>query len=543
MIACCLCLGLAARGQAQTEAEQLKSALAQDPALSTSGFEQLGDRRPSLADRDLCLAVIYHATGIEPLWVSASGPGARAAIILGFLENSDREGLAPQEYGIDQITGLWHATTPASLARLDTLLTYNLVKYIYDMNYGRIPPSTAALADVTSDTARTFDIVAAVKAARAAPDLQQYLTALAPAHHFYQDLKAALKVYTAIARSGGWGQIPAGKTLNPEEHDDRLPAIRERLIAPGIASVPRLTTDVYGPALVNAVKRFQQLFGITPDGVIGPQTLAAMNIPASILVKKIVINMARWRRQAHILGDKFVMINIADFTLTAYKGNDMVLSLPVVIGKLHHQTPVFSSSITYVQFNPYWIIPPSIAENEELLHLRKNRRYLVEKHIRLYSGRGTDAVELDSTKINWHEMSPQEMRSFRLRQDPGAWNALGRIKFAFPNPYGVYVHDTPEKDLFSRNTRDSSHGCIRLSNPLALADFVLEDQGKGWTPDKIESAFYADRRTTVWLNSPLPIHITYQTTWVDKDGAIHFNRDIYARDETLYKALIQNDSQ
>jgi L,D-transpeptidase YcbB len=322
---------------------------------------------------------------------------------------------------------------------------------------------------------------------------------------------------------------------------DRLKLIYKRMIAPGIPPISSPESKIYDEPLQKTVSRFQQLSGLTADGVIGPQTLAAMNVPASRLVEQIIVNMARWRWQSHFLGKKYVLINIAGYNLTAFKDDEMVLNFPVIIGQFQHQTPVFSDSIKYIEFNPYWNITPSIAKNEELPNLKKNPRYLTDRHVRLFSSWDADATELDSTTVNWRQVSPSRMAGYKLRQDPGPWNALGRIKFVFPNKYAVYMHDTPAHDLFSRTKRDFSHGCIRLSNPLALAMFALEDQDKGWTREKIESIFDSGKRMTIHLNRPLPIHITYQTTWVDKDGHIHFNRDIYSRDEKLFKALLNGE--
>ncbi len=533
---CVFCLTSITESLALTARERLKVALVEDLILSTANLVAHNGLRPLLSDRDSCLAAIYGTTGSTPLWVSETGPGPRAAIILDFLNKADEEGLDPLEYRLPQITSIWTARSPASLARLDTLLTYDLVKYIHDISYGQIEPSSSDSPSFADGGDTAFDVVAAADAALAAPDLKTYLASLAPSHQYYTGLKSALKTYRAIARAGGWKQIPPGATLHPGDKDSRLQYVYKRLIAPGIPAIPPPENMIYGPALRKAVLRFQRLFGLTPDGIIGAQTLAMMNIPASRLVEQIIANMTRWRWQAHVLGNKYVMINIADYNLTAFKDNVMVLNFPVIIGQLQHQTPVFSDSIKYIEFNPYWTITPSIAKNEELPNLRKNPRYLVDRHVRLFSGWQEGAMELDSTRMDWHRISRSQMASFRLRQDPGPWNALGRIKFGFPNKYSVYMHDTPTKDLFSRNKRDFSHGCIRLSNPLALALFALEDQGAGWTREKIESHFYSDRRMTVRLRFPLPIHITYQTTWVDKDGLIHFNRDIYARDEKLFKA-------
>ena len=538
-----LCSSFITDCQALTTREALIAALAEDLKLSTVNLETLAEQQLSLNNRDLCLAVIYQKTGSVPLWVSETGPESRATIILDFLKRSEEEGLNPQKHNISEIADLWTTTTPAALARLDTLLTYNLVKYIHDISYGQIQP-LAADKTVFADVGETgFDVVAAVKHALDAPDLAAYLVSLAPAHKHYQGLKQALKVYRSIAASGGWKQIPLSSTLRPGETNDHLQLIYKRMLAPGIPPPPPPENKVYGPALQKAVARFQQLNDMEADGVIGPQTLAAMNLPASRLVEQIIVNMARWRWQSHFLGKKYVLINIASYNLTAFKDDEMVLNFPVIIGQLQHQTPVFSDSIKYIEMNPYWNITPSIAKNEELPNLRKNPRYLTDRHVRLFSSWGGDATELDSTSLDWQQISPSRMAGFRLRQDPGPWNALGRIKFVFPNKYSIYMHDTPSRNLFSRTKRSFSHGCIRLSNPTALALFALEDQGKEWTSEQLQSVFVSGKRMVIHLNHPLPIHITYQTSWVDKDGQIHFNRDIYSRDEKLFKALLSGNDK
>ena len=532
-----LCFTFGSNCLAAPPLEELHTALSENLQSLAVAPEKLENSKGSLSDRNLCIALIYSKTGSKPLWVTENGPDNRAAIILDFLKKSEEEGLNPQRYQTGEIADLWSSRIPASLARLDTLLTYNLVRYIHDISYGQLQSLAPGDAEATDVLEKNFDSVVAVEDSLNAPDLAAFLTALVPAHEHYQGLKRGLKVYRAIAASGGWKRIPDGKTIRPGETDDRLLLIYKRMLSPGISPPPKPEGNVYEPSLQAAVARFQQLNGIEPDGVIGPQTLAAMNIPASALVEQIIVNMTRWRWQAHSLGKRYVLVNIASFNLTAYNGDEMVLNFPVIIGQLQHQTPVFSDSIKYIEMNPYWNITPSIARNEELPNLRKNSRYLTDRHVRLYSNWGSDATELDSTAMDWHAVSSSQMASYKLRQDPGPWNSLGRIKFVFPNKYSVYMHDTPSRNLFSRSKRDFSHGCIRLSNPMALALFALEDQGKVWTRQMIQEIFDSGKRKVLRLTLPLPIHITYQTSWVDKDGQIHFNRDIYSRDEKLFKAL------
>jgi murein L,D-transpeptidase YcbB/YkuD len=532
------CFSAGSNCLATTSHEEFVTALSDELKALAIAPEKLENSKPSLDDRNLCLALIYSKTGSRPLWVTEKGPDSKAAVILDFIKKSEDEGLNPQKYQVGEIENLWASTTPASLAHLDTLLTFNVVRYIYDASYGQLQLLSSDDSAPSSDVLeKNFDSVAATQDALNAPDLAAFLSALVPSHNHYQGLKHGLKIYRKIAASGGWKHIPEGKTLRPGDIDDRVPLIYKRMFAPGIPQPPKPEGNVYGPSLQAAVARFQQLNGIEPDGVIGPQTITAMNVTAQALVEQIIVNMARWRWQAHNLGKRYVLVNIASYNLTAYNGEDMVLNFPVIIGQLQHQTPVFSDSIKYIELNPFWNITPSIAKNEELPSLRKNPRHLVDRHVRLYSNWGQDATELDSTAMDWHAVTTSQMAGYKLRQDPGPWNSLGRIKFVFPNKYSVYMHDTPSRNLFARSKRDFSHGCIRLSNPMALALFALENQGKVWTKEMIQALYDSGKRKVLYLTHPLPIHITYQTSWVDKEEQIHFNRDIYARDEKLFKAL------
>ena len=296
---------------------------------------------------------------------------------------------------------------------------------------------------------------------------------------------------------------------------------------------------VYNSILQKAVEAFQRQHGLTPDGIIGKNTISALNISVAGDIATIRINMARWRWQAHDLGKRYVLANIASFNLKGFEDDKIVLDMPVIVGQEQHQTPVFSGKIKYIDVNPFWNIPPSIAKKEELPALRKNSNYLVNRHVRLFSSWRPDAAELDSRAIDWHTVTQDKMAGYKLRQDPGPWNALGKIKFVFPNAYAVYMHDTPAHNLFDRTKRDFSHGCIRVSNGLNLALFLLKDQAEAWPVEKFKEIYNQKDRKIIQLPVPVPVHITYLTTWVDPNGTIFFNRDIYARDAKLYSTLLK----
>lgn len=495
-------------------------------------------QKPLLESKEFCLATIYHETGVQPIWVTPNGPNEKAQEILTFLKQVDADGLDPKDYEVSEIIKLWHSCKLNDLARLDTLLTYNLVKYIHDMSYGQLKFHTSE-PDLFAEAGNTrFDPLQAVEAARLANDLTAYLNGLAPSHRHYSDLKNALAQIKSRPQKVEWVAIAAGPLIKPGHSDPRLPVIRQRLAEEHGLVTEASDISFYDDELVNAISLFQKRHGLKTDAIIGSKTLAALNISREKKINIIRANMARWRWQAHELGENYVMVNIAGFSLTAVMSNKTILEMPVIVGKSQHQTPVFSENIKYLDFNPFWNVTPSIARNEELPALRENSNHLVERKIRLFSSWQDDAVELDSTAIDWHKITRAQMSRYKLRQDPGLWNALGRVKFVFPNHYAVYLHDTPARDLFDHSFRSFSHGCIRVSRPLALALFALQMEDPIWSSEKIETIVTSGERKVIRLSTPLPIHITYQTVWLDNQGIIHFNNDLYNRDARLLEILL-----
>ncbi len=518
--------------------DRIAAALAELLSCRNVELVAMKEQRPLLQQRDICLAAIYRETGTGPLWVSAAGPGPAAGVIIDRLRRCHLEGLEPEEYEISLLESLWTASRPDELARLDTLLTYNLVKYIHDISFGqlklhRADPKLFAEAGNTG-----FDPVQSVRIARSVADLGVYLDSLPPQHRYYVALKEALAHYRQLALTANWPPIPSGPLIRPGDSDRRLAAVVSRLTATGSSEGgPTDAPERYHEQLVAAVRTFQARHGLETDGIIGPRTLASLNRTPAELAAIIRANLARWRWQDHHLSDTYLMVNIAAFRLKAVRENQVIHDLPVIVGKFQHQTPVFSDSIHYLDFNPFWNVTPSIARNEDLPALRKDSHHLVDRHIRLFSSWQPDAHELDSTAIDWHNVSRSQMSRYLLRQDPGPWNALGRVKFIFPNHHNVYLHDTPTRDLFRQTSRSFSHGCIRVSQPLLLALFCLHLNDEQWTMSAIEEIVDSGRRKVISLQNRLPIHLTYQTAWVDKNGTIHFNADIYQRDAKLLQVL------
>lgn len=487
------------------------------------------------------LAVIYAQTGLQPLWVTKDGPGRKAAALFSVLKNSEMDGLVPEQYNVQRISSLWNGRTPAELIDLDTLLTLSFIMYAHDAQNGRTHSQKNTPALLKAEDTRAFDGVALVETALSSPDMTQFLATLLPSHRYYKNLRAALPHYRNLAAIGGWPPVAPGKSIHPGEQDARIPAIGKRLWIEGFLLSAATDTAVYDEVLVQAVSQFQLRHGLTDDGVIGKATIGAMNISVEEKIKKIILNLERWRWEAHDLGKKYVLVDVAGFTLEEIVDDAVIQEMPIIVGTKEHETPLFSDQIRYIDFNPYWNIPTSIARNEMLVELRKNPQYLTSNHIRLFSDWTSEAREINPLSINWNQVSPQKMNQFKLRQDPGKWNALGAIKFVFPNNYNVYMHDTPAQSLFQRCQRAFSHGCIRLSKPLQLAEFLLGGIEKEWTPERIEQVITTGKRTIVQLPTPLPVHITYQTVKSDQDGRISFYTDIYDRDRQLEEILFKEE--
>ncbi|WP_163340073.1 murein L,D-transpeptidase [Desulfopila sp. IMCC35008] len=493
-------------------------------------------------NRALCLSTIYLSVNNYPLWVDEEGPTEAGWAIVHHLQNSSDHGLNPRKYEIEQIKDVLPSQTPEDLAQLETLLTFGLVKYLYDLHGEKdLPISSEAgrMIGETNNSKNSFDPVTLIKKCLEAVDFFTFLKNQAPSHYHYKGLQESLRLYQSIAAAGGWLPIPEGPPLKPGDKDSRIKAVKLRLLRtdlPHDTPLQNINSN-YDDTLRRAVLQFQARHNLTTDGVIGLRTLDAMNIPVRDRLETVRLNLTRWHRQAHQLGERYILVNIADFTLRGIVDNETVLDIPVVVGNLQNQTPIFSDHVKYLVFNPYWTITPSIAKNEQLPALRKNPFHLVERHIRLFSSWYDDAIEMDSTEIDWYTITPSQMSVFRLRQDPGPWNSLGKLKFVFPNKHSIYLHDTPSQDLFSRDQRFLSHGCIRVSDPPALASFILDFQQKKFTPEMIQDLYLQNERKVIPLDTPVPVHITYQTGWVDKEGLIHFNKDVYARDQKLLHAV------
>ena len=475
---------------------------------------------------------LYAEYGGYPIWLDGDGlRERRTKTLMTALLNADADALALDAYPLDDLhrllATLLKAKRPSAelLGDVDVVLTATYVTLGQDLLTGQVDPSSvsqdwhikptpaqvdSALGRFLKDT--RFDVT---------------MTQMRPEYAEYKELQKQLTRFRQIVAKGGWDSVPPGKAIKPGDSApvDRLTALRDRLRVEGYGvNAPTnpskskgATTEVYDQALAAAVAQFQREHGISVDSALGKETVQALNVPATFRLGQIAANMERYRWMPRSLGDRYVFVNVPSFRLDAYDDGKPVMNMKVIVGAEYKDknTPVFSDSMQYVVFRPYWNATDSIAAKE-----------LWPK------------VEADPTFLDRNDYEiVNEAGKERIRQKPGDKNALGLVKFMFPNSFDIYMHDTPEDQLFAKDVRAFSHGCIRLEKPEEMAQWVL-----GWTPEQVKNAMESgpDDRT-VKLKQKVPVYIVYFTT-VIRDGRLYFGNDLYGRDGPLV-AAVKNGAQ
>jgi L,D-transpeptidase YcbB len=438
---------------------------------------------------------IYAARDYQPIWTGSETAAANAKLALDALGNADAEGLRARDYRTAQLTESYPAGDDKNAA-LELLLTDSLLRYARDLRSGR-----ARSVEVEADAGLPsveFNYGAALAGALADGALSSFLDDLAPNHPEYARLKKALSRYRAIEAAGGWPTLPPEATL--DGGDAKL--LRARLTVEDETAVDGDLTE--------ALKRYQVQNGLNADGVLGPRTLAALNVPVSTRIGQIRANMERWRWMPREFEPRRIVVNVPGATLNYFDNGSIVLSSTVIVGNLAKRTPIIRAEAMAVTVNPVWYIPASITWNEIVPRLRRNPYYLQNQGYVVSGG--------------------------QIRQPPGPRNALGRIKFEMPNNFGVYLHDTPSKALFARDSRTLSHGCVRVEQIAPLASLALSGDAHTMM-DELSDIIETRKTTRIPLSERIPVYMLYWTAIADDDGHAGFPRDVYGRDPRLLAAL------
>jgi murein L,D-transpeptidase YcbB/YkuD len=493
--------------------------------------------RPSDPNCSNEVAAAYRTRKFTSAWLAGSRPSSRAAALRSILEASGDEGLSPSRYRTADMARFWHRTDAVSQARLEIVLTEGLCHYIRDLTQGRSELRALEPATAGTNAAGVSALRATLHKALDATPIEALLRQLLPQDAEYQRLKSALRDLRQLARQGGWRTVVTGPLLKPGSSDPRIPAIRQRLAVSGDFSGTPSGSTTYDAELAKAVRRFQRRHALPQEGIIGAATVSALNVPADERTRQIMINLERRRWSPARTAGRQIVVNIPGFELIALSDANTELEMPVVVGKAYQQTPVFDEKMEYLEFNPDWLVPPALAATEFLPELQRDPTRLARKHIRIYKGLGRDAPEVDPQTVDWKMITPTTMIRYAFRQDPGPWNALGRLKFMFPNPYNVYLHDTSEPQFFAERQRTFSHGCIRLSRPEELAVWALKGLDPPWDRARIRATVAGGQPSTVPLAKPIPIQLAYHTVLFKDDPLLHFLPDVYGRDALLERAL------
>lgn len=341
-------------------------------------------------------------------------------------------------------------------------------------------------------------------------------------------LKAELERYQTFAQNP-WDPIPETTRIRIGKRNEYVPLLRERLVLTGdLNEIYKSDNTRFDKHLAEAVTRFQERHNLEPDGVPGKATLTELNVPPEARIKSIQINMQRWALLSKQLGDRFIIVNIPDYQLYLFDQGNQVLMMKVVVGKPDWQTPELTSKITRIVFNPSWNVPEKIATNDLLPKVRNDPYYLDDMHIKVYVNDNGRSQQVGASDINWENVQDNDS-PYSFRQEPGEDNALGVVKFEFPNRYDVYLHDTPAKTLFDQPLRDLSHGCVRLEKPLDLVTYLMKDN-IDWSEEKQQAIFDTHQTSYMRIKKPMPIFITYITVWTDENGVVNYRNDIYQRD-------------
>lgn len=517
---------------------------AQDPlqaAIATRLSDLAAETAPRVRDQSIAafslIEQFYSRRNFEPVWNDT----ARAQVLVDAVRDSVDDGLSPGDYHFTQLVrmGLELAqpgATDRQRADFEILMTDAAIRLGYHLWFGKVDPVSFDSGWNLDRRVPGFDPVVEIEKALSSPDLAAHIRDKRPTLALYVGLRRELARYNAIALRGGWDPVAAGPSLKPGADDPRIPALRARLAVTGELDEPAGAaaggSTVYDAALEAAVREFQRRNGITADGVVGPGTLAQLNTPVEQRIRTLRINLDRGRVLLFDLPPEFVVVNIASQLLYVAKGGQLGWSTRVQVGKEYRQTPEYRSEINYLVLNPTWTVPPGIIRNDILPAAKGDPNSITRKGLRVLDSSGR---EVSPTSVDWSRFSSGNI-PYTLRQDPGPGNALGRVKFMFPNPYAVYLHDTPSQSLFDKDTRATSSGCVRVERPLELAEILLDDPVK-WNRAAIDSVVAAGKLQNVTLTRRMPVLLVYWTAWVDSGGALHFRPDIYGRDAKWSKGL------
>lgn len=489
------------------------------------------------------LIEFYQQRYYKSVWLDQSNFKRNAKALLNSIKKSYAEGLDPQAYHLAYIEKAVNAdlntNSTAKKALFDIFLTDAYLNLASDYLNGKT--NAEIIIEDNNYQADSLNIKKLLDSLLANENLEKSLNSKLPNTEAYQRLKEKLFYYRDSGRITAWPQIK-GEAILAENHQGvRVKRLSQNLKARNYLNQSDLKQNsIFNQQIKEAVIKFQKDYGLTSDGIVGQKTLRALNIPLETRIKQLIINMERWRWLPENLGDRYIYVNIANYKLKVYEKQQKIMEMKTIVGKKQRSTPVFSDKIKYLVLNPYWYVPHTIAVEDKLPLIKKDIDYLKDNNYSLFKYTGNNSLEkIDPTKIDWTKITKNNF-NYLLRQEPGEQNALGRVKFMFPNQFSIYLHDTPGRYLFSEQERNFSSGCIRIEQPISLAEYLLSDQEK-WNRKNIEAEIKRDKEKIIYLKNPIRIYLQYNTVWVDQESKLNFREDIYNRDQKIIDHYFKKD--
>lgn len=483
------------------------------------------------------LRQIYSNYGNRLLWHDAAGLISEAGSALKrYIMGSAELGFDPGFYHAQSLDAR-HLDKIQQIIRNDLLLTDAFLRLSRHLAQGQLDPGE--VDPLWKIPVEQIDASRLLDQAVVNLDPVSVLQSLSPRSQSYHQLLRALSDYRRIADRGGWPGLPEAPLIRPGEHHDLIPLLRQRLIASEELETGESPIDdrIYDPRLQQSVERFQQSHGLKQDGIIGPETRNALNIPIEQRIAQIKSNLERWRWLPQQLGDRYILVNIGGYLVQLVEHDQVQMEKRTIIGRPMRNTPSFATRVTHLVLNPTWTIPRRIAVEDLLPEQRRDSEYLLRKNIQVQQREGDNWVEQDPAMIEWGQYNKYNF-PFQLRQSPGDGNSLGRIKFHMPNPYAIYLHDTPAQRLFEQPVRDFSSGCVRVQDIRGFVHQLLP-QGDLETASSFTSQLDSRESSYFRLANPIDVFLVYFTAWVDPVGQIQFRPDIYDLDRPLILSLRQ----
>ncbi|GAA3950358.1 L,D-transpeptidase family protein [Hymenobacter algoricola] len=536
------------------------------PTLDSVYIVRAMNAEPAFKEQLIWAKKFYREREFRLGWFRNHEIVPQAKTLLGVINKAADEGLDPKKYKVKDFDKLFadlekaqgDSTKRNALEKqIDVALSGTYFNYASDFYRGRVNPREVKGIDWDVKRNKIKLHKALMTILKERESTYPYYE-FEPLHPEYDGLKKALAEYRAIQRNGGWPLLPAGTKLKPGDSSPNVALLRQRLlgtaadtaapapatatpvqpVANGAATPVAVAAPKYDGELVLAVKEFQRDMGLKVDGIVSGETVKQLNVPVSDRVRQITVNMERWRWVPKRFEKDYLLVNIPDYKLHVVENDKEVFDMRVIVGKTLNATPVFSDKVEYVVLSPYWNVPWSIIEKEMKPKLMSNpSAYLDRLDMEVVRGYGKKAVAVDPNSIDWSSIE-QKTFKYTVRRRPGPKNDLGEVKFIFPNSNDIYLHDTPHDELFSQSKRGFSHGCVRVAEPLKLAEYLLRNK-PGWDMQTIQDTIAERREKYVSLKETVPVYLVYFTAWVDPAGHVNFREDIYGHDTALAKEYFQ----